>query len=134
MELHPYLLFDGNAREALAFYAETFGKPVPEAMTFGAMPDQSWVTDANRDRIAHVSLELGNVRLMISDTAGAEPFGGHAGMSISVMMDTVEEGAALMARLSEGGEITMPFAPTFWAKGFGACKDRFGVSWMVDVE
>jgi PhnB protein len=36
--------------------------------------------------------------------------------------------------LGEGGQVTMPFAATFWAKGFGMLVDRFGVSWMVNCE
>jgi PhnB protein len=26
----------------------------------------------------------------------------------------------------------MPFAKTFWAKGFGMCVDQFGIPWMVN--
>ena len=33
-----------------------------------------------------------------------------------------------------GRQVTMPFAATFWAKGFGMLVDRFGVSWMVNCE
>jgi uncharacterized glyoxalase superfamily protein PhnB len=34
--------------------------------------------------------------------------------------------------LSEGGSVNMPFAKTFWAKGFGMCVDQFGIPWMVN--
>ncbi len=30
--------------------------------------------------------------------------------------------------------VTMPFAKTFWAAGFGMLVDRFGVPWMVNCE
>ena len=33
--------------------------------------------------------------------------------------------------LAEGGSLNMPFAKTFWAKGFGMCVDQFGIPWMV---
>jgi PhnB protein len=26
----------------------------------------------------------------------------------------------------------MPFAKTFFAKGFGMCTDQFGIPWMVN--
>jgi PhnB protein len=32
-----------------------------------------------------------------------------------------------------GGDVTMPFEPTFYAKKFGMLKDRFGIRWMVHV-
>ena len=28
----------------------------------------------------------------------------------------------------------MPYAKTFWTSGFGMCKDKFGVPWMVNAE
>ena len=28
----------------------------------------------------------------------------------------------------------MPLGETFWSPLFGTCTDRFGTSWMVDVE
>ena len=36
--------------------------------------------------------------------------------------------------LCEGGDVTMPFAQTFWSPGFGMCVDRFGIPWMVNTE
>ena len=30
-----------------------------------------------------------------------------------------------------GGEVTMPWEPTFWSAGFGALRDKFGVGWMI---
>ena len=37
------------------------------------------------------------------------------------------------AGLSEGGEVQMPLAKTFWAPCFGMVTDRFGVGWMVTM-
>ena len=37
------------------------------------------------------------------------------------------------ARLAEGGEVTMPFSSSFWAKGFGMLTDRWGTAWMVST-
>ena len=36
--------------------------------------------------------------------------------------------------LAAGGQVTMPFAKTFWAEGFGMLVDRYGTPWMVNVE
>ena len=54
---------------------------------------------------------------------------------VSVAVSRPDEGAAraLFDRLAEGGTATMPFGPTFFAKGFGMCRDRFGTHWMVSV-
>ena len=38
------------------------------------------------------------------------------------------------AELCDGGQVTMPMQPCFWAKAFGMCVDRYGVNWMVNGE
>ena len=35
--------------------------------------------------------------------------------------------------LADGGQVMMPFQPTFWSKGFGMVVDRFGLMWMVTL-
>jgi PhnB protein len=35
--------------------------------------------------------------------------------------------------LSEGGQVHMPLAKTFWSPLFGMVADRFGVLWMIGV-
>jgi PhnB protein len=44
------------------------------------------------------------------------------------------EAERIFDALAEGGQVTMPFAETFWAHRFGMCTDRFGVPWMVNCE
>ena len=33
-----------------------------------------------------------------------------------------------------GGQVTMPFGPTIWAKGFPMLFDKYGINWMVNCE
>ncbi|MEL6167646.1 MAG: VOC family protein [Pseudomonadota bacterium] len=134
MQLFPYLTFDGNAAAAATFYASIMGDPPPEMMRFGDMQGEDWVTDEIKDRVAHTRVSFANSHIMISDSSGFESFNGHSGFSMNVTMEDVEDGEELFRKLADGGQVTMAWAPTFWAKGFGVCKDRFGVSWMVNVE
>ncbi len=39
----------------------------------------------------------------------------------------------LYDRLSDGGEIVMPFDKVPWSRAYGYIKDKFGVYWMVSV-
>ena len=39
----------------------------------------------------------------------------------------------LFAALSNGGQVQMPLAKTFFSPAFGMLADRFGVSWMIHV-
>lgn len=38
MPINPYLVFNGNTREALTFYTEVFQEEMPEIMEFGPGP------------------------------------------------------------------------------------------------
>ena len=40
----------------------------------------------------------------------------------------------LFAKLSDGGNVTMPLQDTFWGAYFGMWTDRFGVNWMVNYD
>ncbi len=54
-----------------------------------------------------------------------------AGVSISVTRADDASARQLFDTLADGGTVIMPYGPTFFAKGFGMCADRFGTSWMV---
>ena len=54
--------------------------------------------------------------------------------AVSISVDTPEEADRIFKALSDGGNIGMPIAETFWAKRFGMVTDRFGTHWMVNCE
>lgn len=132
MTINPYLTFDGNCAEAMAFYQGILGGDL-QVMKYGDMPDNSMVPDGMGDRIAHAGLDLGGVRLQASDSMGHMPFNGHCGFNLQLEPTSVDEGKALFDKLAEGGKVTMEYQETFWAKGFGLLNDKFGVPWMVNV-
>jgi len=133
MQMNAYLTFDGTCEAALTAYAAILGGEIRDLQRFGEMPDTSWVTPDNANRIAHAKLRIGDRDLMVSDTPGHAPFDGHNGFSIQLDIASVAEGRATFEKLADGGSVVMPFETTFWAAGFGMCRDRFGVPWMVNV-
>jgi PhnB protein len=132
--MQAYLTFNGNAAEALAFYAKALGGKVIFSMTFGESPMGAETPDAYKGKIMHATLEARGHQLMASDMPPGMPFEGHKGFSLSVQGNTVDEGKKLFDALAEGGKVTMPYGPQFWAVGFGMLTDKFGVSWMVNCE
>jgi len=56
-----------------------------------------------------------------------------SGFSISIVADDVAAGQRMFDALSVGGEVRMPWQPTFWSSGFGMVSDKFGMPWMVTV-
>lgn len=132
--MQAYLTFNGNAAEALAFYAQALGGKVLFSMTFGESPMGAETPAEHKNKIMHATLEARGHQLMASDAPPGWAFEGHKGFSLSVQGKDVQEGEQLFNALAAGGKVTMPYAPTFWAAGFGMLLDKFGVPWMVNVE
>ena len=135
MTLSTYLYFNGNCREAFEFYRSVFGGEFAVIQTFGEGPEDMGIPEDERARVMHVSLPIGSSVLMGSDTPSTEQ-ATEAGtnFSLSYSPGTREEADDLFARISEGGAVTMPLADMFWGSYFGACTDRFGISWQFNME
>lgn len=132
--MEAYLTFNGNAAEALAFYAACLGGQVGVSMTYGESPMGDGMPAETRNKIMHATLEARGHKLMASDAPPGFVFEGHKGFALSVQARDAQEGEQLFNALADGGRVMMPYAPTFWAAGFGMLVDRFGVPWMVNCE
>lgn len=138
MLIQPYLFFTGNCEQAVNFYAQQLNGTIEIMMRYKDIPaeeQQNGAPDTDPDSIMHARLVIGDNVIMASDGCPADPTGpSHRGYSLSIRSENVEQGGEVFNRLAEGGTVTMPFQPTFWAKGFGMLTDKFGVNWMVNVE
>jgi len=132
--MQAYLTFNGNAAEALAFYAKALDGKVTFSMTFGESPMGGETPAAYKNKIMHATLEARGHQLMASDAPPEWKFEGYKGFSLSVQANNVDEGKKLFDALAAGGQVTMPYGPQFWAVGFGMLTDKFGVPWMVNCE
>jgi len=143
--LTPYLSFDGKTREAFAFYAKALGAEIQAMMSYDDMPamPESEASGADcgagprptGDGIMHACLVLpGGARLMAGDTPPGMPFEGMTGVMLALEYGSVDQAHSAFNALSQGGQVTMPLAPAFWAKTFGMLTDRFGISWAVNGE
>lgn len=129
MQLVAYLNFPGTAREAMDFYADALGGRVTQRFTFGQSPMAEQMPESARNNVMHSQVEVGSALIMGAD--GPPPH--EAGSTtVNIMPETPEEAERIFQALAVGGEITMPMEETFWAHRFGALKDKFGKSWMVN--
>ena len=142
MNITPYLNFDGNCAEAFDFYKDLFKGQIVHSSTFGEIPPDENMPPMPPDaksRIMHVHLQVGQQALMGSDTLPGACSGGPGGYSkpqglwVSIGVGSMAEGQRVFDALAAGGQVTMPFAATFWSPGFGMVTDRFGTPWMVNV-
>ena len=129
IDLHPYLMFDGNCRAAFEFYQSIFGGEL-NFMTYGDMDGSC--PAGTRDQIMHGTLMGGVVEFMGGDAPEGMPLG--AG-KINLSLSGFEE-ATLRQQynaLSEGGTIVVPLDRQMWGDIFGAFQDKFGIDWMVNI-
>lgn len=130
-----YLNFKGNTEEAFAFYRSVFGGEYDGVVRFRDFGDDMMgVSEADKDKIAHISLPLGpGASLMASDSVGPQADSFNAGNNFYIYLETesAEEADRLFAALSAGGTAEMPLQQTDWAEKYGSLIDRFGVQWMI---
>ena len=140
--LTPYLSFNGNTREAFAFYEKALGAKIETMMRYADMPASADLGEGcadgaapSGDGIMHACLALpGGAMLFAGDTPPGMAYDGVKGVMLALQYDTTDRAHSAFAALSQGGQVTMPLAPAFWAKTFGMLTDRFGVSWAVNGE
>ncbi|GAA3836353.1 MULTISPECIES: VOC family protein [Brevibacterium] len=132
MAISPHVFFSGG-RCAAAFerYRDIFGGELSIMLSKDA-PPEARMPGAPEDSVMHAVLNLGDSLIMGAD----DPTGtGDAMSGVALNFTAPDPDAAkrVFDILAEGGEVQMPFAPTFWSAGFGACVDQFGVPWMIDT-
>ena len=143
-----HLNFRGTARHALEFYRSVFGGTVTAA-TYGDFGMPRNVPDA--DKIVFGQLENADgFRLMaydipgqdttdITDTAGRTRRENGATITDrtffqSVRGESLGDVTPIWNGLTEGADIIEPLAASAWSAGFGMLTDRFGVTWVIDVQ
>lgn len=130
MKFVTYLFFNGNCREAFKFYAGLFDGEIAGMVTYRDEPGQGSVPAEWLDKVMNVQLSIGDQVLMASDSPPRYA-SDMSGFSVSVDLDDLGRAERVFTALADGGTVNMPFQPTFWAKGFGMVKDRFGTPWMI---
>jgi PhnB protein len=140
-----HLNFRGDARPALEFYQSVFGGHLTVVAygDFGMPPE---LPDADKVVFGQVTADNG-FRIAAYDAPSQSPAAAaptattrENGLTltgerlfVAVGGDTAEEVSALWDRLSDGAEIVEKFGPSPFSPGFGMLTDRFGITWILQV-
>lgn len=136
MKIVTSLSFHGQCREAMEFYANVLDGTLTSAHHYGEGPPGMPVDPRYKDWLMHAWLEIGDQAIMGADLLPefapnvAKP---KNGFDVTLHTGDLDEAKRIFGDLSEGGEVVMDFAPTFWSPGYGSLIDRFGVPWMVNT-
>ena len=110
--IYPCLWFDGQAKEAAAFYCSPF--------------KDSKILDENA---IVVNFQLNGQKFM--GLNGGPQFKINPAISFFVVCETEEETNALWKVLIDGGSELMPLDKYAWSEKYGLLQDRFGLSWQI---
>lgn len=135
MSLHPYLFFSGTAREAMTRYHEILGGHL-DIMSYGDLPadEEAPPMPVPADGVMHAALVFGEGDLLMASDDPTGDGSGVSGAALNVTLADHDEARRTFDALADGGEVQMPLGETFWSPLFGTCVDRFGVTWMVNVD
>lgn len=139
-----HLNLPGTARAALEFYQGVFGGTL-HITTYGELGMPADSPDAQNVVFGQLQSDDG-FRVMAYDIPGrSEPFASttqrvqgatvtDSPFFVSVRGETLDEVTAYWNGLAEGGQVVEPLAASAWSPGFGMLTDRFGVTWVLDVQ
>lgn len=136
LRMNPYLMFNGNAREAVAFYEKALDGKVAGIMTFGEGPSDPNhpMPEAAKNLIMHAMLKVDETDMMFSDMFPGTPFHQGNNVTIALVSTDVSRTEKVFSALAEGGQVTMPLQKTFWSPAYGMLTDKFGVPWQITTE
>lgn len=128
-QLHPYISYNGNARQAMEFYQEVFGG----ALEMGTVSDFGSPDSPNADKLMHARLDTPDgYTLMAWDVPEGVPY--HPGNNVAVYLGGADgELRGYFEKLSAGGTVTMPLEKQAWGDEAGALVDQFGITWMFNI-
>jgi PhnB protein len=128
-----HLNFRGQARAALDFYKEVFGGE-QVLMTYGGMGRGDVAESPDHVIWGQVSSKDG-FRIMAFDVqAGRAYDAGTDAFFVSLRGTSPDEVRRRWTALAEGATILQEIGPSPWSPLYGMLTDRFGVTWIVDVE
>lgn len=130
-EITPYLIFNGNCREAMTFYKSCIGGDL-NVMTFGEAEQKT--PPESKDLLIHARLANGAMVIMASDSMPGMPYAQGNDVWLSATCEADAEVDSMFTKLSAGGKSVMAPHDAFWNSRFAMLTDKFGINWMLNHE
>ncbi|MEV1176913.1 VOC family protein [Nonomuraea sp. NPDC049784] len=135
-----HLNFRDDARAALTFYQSVFGGDVAvvtykDAGNVQQPSEADQVMWSEADQVMWGQVAAGSgFRVMAYDVPSHLPWNqGENAFFVSVRGEAADEITAYWEKLTDGATVLQPLGPAQWAPLYGMLKDRFGVTWVLDV-
>jgi PhnB protein len=128
-----HLNFQDQARAALEHYRSVFGGELTVITNADAQAVQH-PADADRVLWGQVRTE-GGFHVMAYDVREAQSYAaGDRAFYVSVRGTDADEVTRYWQGLADGGTVVQDLGASPWSPLYGMVTDRFGVTWVLDVE
>lgn len=131
MRLIPYLTFDGQTEEAMAYYADVFGGEVVQLQRYKSAPGMQ-IPEGYEEKVLHGRVQVGDVEMYFSD-AKREAVSGNI-ISLTMEFDTEEQVDRAFELLAKDGTVFMQLDKMFWGAKYGKLMDKYGVHWDLNYQ
>ncbi|WP_292067162.1 VOC family protein [Mesorhizobium sp.] len=128
MKVTPFLMFEGQAEEAMTLYCET----IPESRVLDVTrygPDE----DGPEGTIKLARASIGGTEIMIFNSPVHHAFTFTPAASLFVDCSSDQEQEHIIGVLSKDGAFLMPAGNYGFSRRFAWFNDRFGVSWQINL-
>jgi predicted 3-demethylubiquinone-9 3-methyltransferase (glyoxalase superfamily) len=127
-QIAPFLMFTGQAEEAMTLYTSLFDDGVIVDLTrYG--PEGPGVAGT----VQRARFSLAGQDFLCTDSPPVHDFSFTPSLSIWIECESEEEIQRLFAILGEGGTQLMPLDDYGFSRRFGWLNDRYGVSWQLNL-
>jgi PhnB protein len=132
----PFLLFDGNCKEAMTFYHQCLGGEL-SLTKLGDSPMKNMLPKEKWERLINANLKSGNIEISATDWMASPSFDPIQGntFAIFVVGENYDELKVIFDKLKDGTNNSrlqelheMPFGI------YGQFYDKFGVQWIFKGE
>jgi predicted 3-demethylubiquinone-9 3-methyltransferase (glyoxalase superfamily) len=126
--IQPFLMFQGNAEEAMRFYVSLFpGSEITDIVHYG--PGQA----GPEGTVMKAYFSLGEQAVMCIDSPVKHNFTFTPAFSFFVECQSEEELLRLSSALGKEGAVLMPLGNYGFSRQFTWLNDRYGVSWQLNL-
>ncbi|MAN77084.1 VOC family protein [Pelagibacterium flavum] len=127
-----HLNFRGQARAALEFYQSVFGG-FPVIVTYKDANAVQNPAEADQIMWGQVVSEAGFAVMAYDVPSSLSYAPGEIPVFVSVRGDSNEELTGYWDKLKDGATVIQDLAPAGWSPLYGMLKDKFGVTWVLDI-
>jgi PhnB protein len=134
--MSPYLMMNGNAKEAIQFYEKALDGKVLFNQTFGEMSENPEfpLPEEAKELVSHAMVKVGETDLMFSDMFPGQTSQIGDQVTICISTNDIEKSKQIFESLKQDGQVKMPLQEAFFSPAYGIVTDKFGVTFQIYTE